>query len=111
MQGLNWCLNRNVQPNKISPELIYEANTEPPPAKAGGINRNSWNSSFLNERLRRTFDFPCPSGRRRVWTNWWKVNLSLDKGIVEAIDDAAQVRGLSRSAFMAEAAQNEIQGR
>jgi uncharacterized protein (DUF1778 family) len=35
----------------------------------------------------------------------------LDKGIVEAIDDAAQVRGLSRSAFMAEAAQNEIQGR
>jgi len=36
MQGLNWCLNRNVQPNKISPELIYEANTEPPPAKAGG---------------------------------------------------------------------------
>ena len=40
-----------------------------------------------------------------------RVNLSLDKGIVEAIDDAAQVRGLSRSAFMAEAAQNEIQGR
>jgi predicted RNase H-like HicB family nuclease len=39
-----------------------------------------------------------------------RVNLSLDKGIVEAIDDAAQVRGLSRSAFMAEAAQNEIQG-
>ena len=25
-------------------------------------------------------------------------------------DDAAQVRGLSRSAFIAEAAQNEIQG-
>ena len=37
-------------------------------------------------------------------------NLSLDKGIVEAIYDAAQVRGISRSAFMAEAAQNEIQG-
>ena len=40
-----------------------------------------------------------------------RVNLSLDKGIVEAIDDAAQVRGLSRSAFIAEAARNEIQRR
>ena len=40
-----------------------------------------------------------------------RVNLGLDKGIFEAIDDAAQVRELSRSALMAEAAQNEIQGR
>ena len=40
-----------------------------------------------------------------------RVNLSLDKGIVEAIDNAAQLRGLSSSAFLAEAAQNEIQGR
>ena len=40
-----------------------------------------------------------------------RVNLSLDKGIVEAIDAAAQVRGLSRSSFLAEAAQNEIRGR
>ena len=40
-----------------------------------------------------------------------RVNLSVDNGIVEAIEDAAQVRGLSRSAFMAEAAQNKIQRR
>ena len=40
-----------------------------------------------------------------------RVNLSLDKGIVEAIDAAAQLRGLSRSGFLAEAAQNEIRGR
>ena len=40
-----------------------------------------------------------------------RVNLSLDKGIVDAIDDAAQMRGLSRSSFLAEAAQNEIRGR
>ena len=33
-----------------------------------------------------------------------RVNLSLDKGIVEAIDDAAQVCGRSHSAFMADAA-------
>jgi hypothetical protein len=40
-----------------------------------------------------------------------RVNLSLDKGIVDAIDAAAQMRGLSRSSFLAEAAQNEIRGR
>ena len=40
-----------------------------------------------------------------------RVNLSLDKGIVDAIDAAARLRGLSRSGFLAEAAQNEIRGR
>ena len=40
-----------------------------------------------------------------------RVNLSLDKGIVDAIDAAAELRGLSRSAFIAEAARNEIAGR
>ena len=40
-----------------------------------------------------------------------RVNLSLDKGIVDAIDAAARMRGLSRSGFLAEAAQNEIRGR
>ena len=40
-----------------------------------------------------------------------RVSLSLDKGIVEAIDDAAQVRGHSHSPFMAEAAHNKIQRR
>lgn len=40
-----------------------------------------------------------------------RVNLSLDKGMVDAIDAAAELRGLSRSAFIAEAARNEIAGR
>ena len=40
-----------------------------------------------------------------------RVNLSLDKGIVDAIDAAARMRRLSRSGFLAEAAQNEIRGR
>jgi predicted RNase H-like HicB family nuclease len=40
-----------------------------------------------------------------------RVNISLDKGMVDAIDAAAELRGLSRSAFIAEAARNEIAGR
>lgn len=39
-----------------------------------------------------------------------RVNLSLDRGILDAIDTAAATRKLTRSAFMAEAARNEIQG-
>ena len=40
-----------------------------------------------------------------------RVNLSLDRGTVAAIDAAANLRGLTRSAFVAEASRNEIEGR
>lgn len=40
-----------------------------------------------------------------------RVNLSLDRGMVDAIDTAAALRKLTRSAFLAEAARNEIEGR
>ncbi|RVU03986.1 CopG family transcriptional regulator [Novosphingobium umbonatum] len=39
-----------------------------------------------------------------------RVNLSLDSGILEAIDAAASLHKLTRSAFLAMAARNEIQG-
>ena len=40
-----------------------------------------------------------------------RVNVSLDMGTLAAIDTAASARKLTRSAFLAEAARNEIQGR
>jgi predicted RNase H-like HicB family nuclease len=40
-----------------------------------------------------------------------RANISLDKGTLAAIDAAASARGLTRSAFLAEAARREIQGR
>ncbi len=40
-----------------------------------------------------------------------RINLSLDRGMLEAIDQAAALRKLTRSAFMTEAARNEIEGR
>lgn len=40
-----------------------------------------------------------------------RVNLSMDVGTLAAIDAAASARKLTRSAFLAEAARNEIQGR
>lgn len=40
-----------------------------------------------------------------------RVNLSLDTGMLAAIDKAATERSLTRSAFLAQAARNEIEGR
>ncbi|WP_416462760.1 type II toxin-antitoxin system HicB family antitoxin [Sphingomonas sp. VDB2] len=40
-----------------------------------------------------------------------KVNLSMDRGMLDAIDSAAAMRKLTRSAFLAQAARNEIEGR
>ena len=40
-----------------------------------------------------------------------RVNVSLDRAMLSAIDAAAASRRLSRSAFLAEAARNEIEGR
>ena len=39
-----------------------------------------------------------------------RVNVSLDKGLVDQIDDAAAARGLTRSAFLAQAAREKISG-
>lgn len=39
-----------------------------------------------------------------------RANVSIERGILEAIDKVAAERGLTRSAFIAQAARNEIQG-
>ena len=38
-----------------------------------------------------------------------RVNISLDRGLLEAIDDEARQRGMTRSAFIATAARHEIE--
>jgi predicted RNase H-like HicB family nuclease len=40
-----------------------------------------------------------------------RVNISIDRSMLDAIDKAASMRRLTRSAFLAEAARNEIEGR
>ena len=39
-----------------------------------------------------------------------RVNISLDRGLLEAIDDEARERRMTRSAFLATAARHEIEG-
>lgn len=38
-----------------------------------------------------------------------RVNISIDPGLLDAIDDEAKARGMTRSAFLASAARHEIQ--
>lgn len=38
-----------------------------------------------------------------------RVNISIDPGLLDAIDEEARARGMTRSAFLASAARNEIQ--
>jgi predicted RNase H-like HicB family nuclease len=52
------------------------------------------------------FLLPVPVLRRDTATE--RVNISLERGVLRAIDDAAALRRLSRSAFIAQAAENEI---
>ena len=40
-----------------------------------------------------------------------RVNISLDRGLLETIDDEARQRRMTRSAFLATAARHEIEGR
>ena len=47
---------------------------------------------------------PYISDRRRAV----RVNLSLDKGLLDTMDEAARARGMTRSAFVAKAATREI---
>ena len=47
---------------------------------------------------------PHIADRRRVV----RVNLSLDKGLLDTMDEAARARGMTRSAFVAQAATREI---
>jgi predicted RNase H-like HicB family nuclease len=39
-----------------------------------------------------------------------RINVSLDKALVDQIDEAAEARGLTRSAFIAQAAREKIMG-
>jgi metal-responsive CopG/Arc/MetJ family transcriptional regulator len=39
-----------------------------------------------------------------------RINISLDKGLVDQIDAAASTRGLTRSAFIAQATREKIAG-
>ncbi len=95
----------DVMPNAIEAiELYLDDQVEPEASGVGAIReaaaKDLAEGAFLIAVPRMT-----AGGKVR------RVNLSLDSHTLEAIDTAATARKLTRSAFLAEAARNEIQGR
>ena len=97
----------DIVKNAIEALHLHLEDEEPPKARnIDDIRQDPEVASALREGAY-LLAVPLVTAKRRVV----RVNLSLDKGTVEAIDAAAEQRGLTRSAFVAEAAQNEIEGR
>lgn len=95
----------DVLPNAIEAmELWLEDEAEPEASKVSVIREKA--AADLAEGA-----FLIAVPRMTVAGKLTRVNLSLDMGTLAAIDTAARERKLTRSAFLAEAARNEIQGR
>ena len=81
-----------VQDGEILPEPLLPEQIEADPAFAG--RRDGATLAYV----------PLISDRGSPK----RVSISLDQGLLEAIDDAAKSRGMNRSAFLAGAARKEI---
>lgn len=92
-----------ILPNAIEAlDLYLEDAAEMPPASALEDIRNR----VRQELASGAFLFPIPVMSRDTAVE--RVNISLERRVLHAIDQAAALRRLSRSAFIAEAAANEI---
>ena len=93
-----------VLPNAIEAmELWLEDQPEPEASSVAAIRENA-----AGDLAEGAFLIAVP--RMTVSGKLARVNVSLDMGTLAAIDAAARARKLTRSAFLAEAARNEIQG-
>ena len=87
--------------------LHLEGQETPPPARSAA--ELAADPGIAAEIARGAFLMFVPLVTRAHTTV--RANISLDRGLLEAIDEAARQRGMTRSAFIAEAAMNEITGR
>lgn len=94
-----------VLPNAVEALTLYFEDAEPvEPREVEAIRQDA-----AEDIAQGAFLMVVPlilSERKQV-----RANISLDRGMLAAIDAAAQMRGLTRSAFIAEASRNEIEGR
>ncbi len=99
-EGLEDVLSNAVE----AMELWLEDQPEPAASEVGAVRERA--ASDLAEGA-----FLIAVPRMTTSGKLTRVNLSLDMGTLAAIDAAARSRNLTRSAFLAESARNEIQGR
>ncbi len=91
-----------IVPNAIEALSLYFEDTEPVPPRSLESVRQQVADDIANGAV--LMMIPYVRDRKRVV----RVNLSLQKGFLDTLDEAARMRGMTRSAFVEKAATREI---
>ena len=92
----------DIVPNAIEALSLFFEDGEPVPPRGIEAVREQVAGSIAEGAV--LMMIPYVRDRRRVV----RVNLSLEKGFVDTLDEAARMRGMTRSAFVQKAATREI---
>ena len=91
-----------IVPNAIEALSLFFEDSEPVPAR--GLEAVRAQVAENIEKGAVLMMIPYVQDRKRVV----RVNLSLEKGFLDTLDEAARMRGMTRSAFVQKAAEREI---
>ena len=91
-----------IVPNAIEALSLYFEDTEPVSPRGLEAVRQQMADDIANGAV--LMMIPYVHDRKRVV----RVNLSLQKGFLDTLDEAARMRGMTRSAFVEKAATREI---
>ncbi|MDE0254291.1 MAG: CopG family transcriptional regulator [Boseongicola sp. SB0673_bin_14] len=92
----------DIVPNAIEALSLFFEDCEPMPSRGIEAVREQVAGSIAEGAV--LMMIPYVQDRKRVV----RVNLSLEKGFVDTLDEAARMRGMTRSAFVQKAATREI---
>ena len=91
-----------IVPNAIEALSLFFEDSEPVPPRGLEAVREEFAENIAEGAV--LMMIPYVGDRKRVV----RVNLSLEKGFLDTLDEAAHMRGMTRSAFMQKAATREI---
>ncbi|MDD9983882.1 MAG: type II toxin-antitoxin system HicB family antitoxin [Gammaproteobacteria bacterium] len=91
-----------IVPNAIEALSLFFEDSEPVPPRGLEAVREQVAEDIANGAV--LMMIPYIQDRKRVV----RVNLSLEKGFLDTLDEAARMRGMTRSAFVQKAAEREI---
>ena len=91
-----------IVPNAIEALSLFFEDSEPVPPRGLETVREQVAEDIANGAV--LMMIPYIQDRKRVV----RVNLSLEKGFLDTLDEAARMRGMTRSAFVQKAAEREI---
>lgn len=91
-----------IVPNAIKALSLFFEDGEPVPPRGVEAVRDEVAGNIVNGAV--LMMIPYVGDRKRVV----RVNLSLEKGFLDTLDEAARMRGMTRSAFVQKAATREI---